>query len=80
MIQVVLNNIVPYGGRYMTLGVDLTRRVRPQAFSQLLADPGRRHFQLQRGINQQMAVRRGLQHLSRGAARGNFRSDRGRNR
>lgn len=80
MIQVVLNNIVPYGGRYMTLGVDLTRRVRPQAFSQLLADPGRRHFQLQRGVNQQMAVRRGLQHLGRRAARGYFRRDGRRNR
>lgn len=80
MIQVVLNNIVPYGGRYMTLGVPLTHRVRPQAFSQLLTDLRCRYFQLQRGINQQMTVRRGLQHFSRGAARGNLRGYGGRNR
>src|ERR1700688_3764439 len=72
MIQVVLNNIVPYGGRYMTLGVDFTRRVRTQALSQLLPNFCRRHFERQRGINQQMAVWRGLQSPSRGAARCNF--------
>ena len=48
MIQVVMNNIVPYGGRYMTLGVYLTRRVRSQPFAQLLADFCSGHFKLQR--------------------------------
>ena len=80
MIQVVMNNIVPYGGRYMTLGVYLARRVRPQPFAQLLADFRGRHFQLQRRIDQQMTVRRGLQHLSWGAARSNFCGNSGRNR
>src|SRR5258707_12085384 len=72
MVQVVLNNIVPYGGRYMTLGVDFPRRARTQALSQLLANFCGRHFERQRGINQQMAMWRALQYLSRGAARCNF--------
>ena len=72
MVQVVLNNIVPYGGRYMTLGVYLTRRVRPQAFSQLLADFGGGHFERQRRVDQQVPVRRGPEHIRARAAGRNF--------
>src|SRR3569832_2757727 len=85
VVQMMLKNVVPHRSGDVACGLTLlfaAHMGQPLAhlFTQMRANVGGRDVERKRGVDQQVAARRGSQNVGAGAACVDFSRDRGRNR